>query len=313
MVDSLLADNPDNCVAGMSRSAEKDDLFLPYKSRQSEHFEFHRVDINRDTQRMFSLLDELQPAYIVNFAAQGEVVTSWLFPEQWYETNAVGTVKLCHFLKDRTYLRRYIHISTPEVYGSCRNVTESAPLAPSTPYAASKAAADLFLFTLVKQYGFPLVMIRSTNVYGKHQQLYRIIPRTIISLLSGKKIQLHGGGKAVKSYIHIRDVCRGILAAMKLGEPGSLYHFSPETSISIRNLVEQICTIMGYDFDQVTEAIGERPGQDASYIIDSSKARRELNWTPTIPLPEGLNEVICWVTENLDRIRGEPLEYVHMA
>ena len=313
MVDCLLADDPDNYVAGVSRSAEKDNLFLPYKARPSGRFEFHRVDINRDTQRMFSLLEELQPAYVINFAAQGEVATSWLFPEQWYETNAVGTVKLCHFLKDRTYLRRYIHISTPEVYGSCRNVTESAPLAPSTPYAASKAAADLFLFTLVKQYGFPLVMIRSTNVYGKHQQLYRIIPRTIISLLSGKKIQLHGGGKAVKSYIHIRDVCRGILAAMKLGEPGSLYHFSPETSISIRNLVEQICTIMGYDFDQVTEAIGERPGQDASYIIDSSKARRELNWTPTIPLPEGLNEVICWVTENLDRIRGEPLEYVHMA
>jgi len=313
MVDSLLADDPDNYVAGMSRSAEKDDLFLPYKSRQSERFEFHRVDINRDTQRLFSLLDELRPAYIINFAAQGEVATSWLFPEQWYETNAVGTVKLCHFLKDRAYLKRYVHISTPEVYGSCRHATESAPLDPSTPYAASKAAADLFVFTLVKQYGFPLVMVRSTNVYGRHQQLYRIIPRTIISLLSGRKIRLHGGGKAVKSYIHIRDICRGILAAMKLGEAGSLYHFSPETSISIRDLVGKICTMMGYDFDQATETVEERPGQDASYILDSSKARRDLDWAPTIPLPEGLNEVICWVTENLGRIREEPLEYVHMA
>ncbi|MBZ5590121.1 MAG: GDP-mannose 4,6-dehydratase [Acidobacteriia bacterium] len=313
MVDSLLADDPANYVAGMSRSPEKDDLFLPYKSRRLDRFEFHRVDINRDTQRMFSLLDRLEPAYVINFAAQGEVATSWLFPEQWYETNAVGTVKLCHFLKDRTYLNRYVHISTPEVYGSCRNATESAPLDPSTPYAASKAAADLFLFTLVKQYGFPLVMIRSTNVYGKHQQLYRIIPRTIISLLSGRKIRLHGGGKAVKSYIHIRDVCHGILAATRRGGAGALYHFSPETSISIRDLVEKICVLMGYDFDQTTETIEERPGQDARYIIDSSKARRELDWAPTIPLPEGLNEVICWVTESFDRIREEPLEYVHMA
>ena len=313
MVDSLLADDPANYVAGMSRSPEKDDLFLPYKSRRLDRFEFHRVDINRDTQRMFSLLDRLEPAYVINFAAQGEVATSWLFPEQWYETNAVGTVKLCHFLKDRTYLNRYVHISTPEVYGSCRNATESAPLDPSTPYAASKAAADLFLFTLVKQYGFPLVMIRSTNVYGKHQQLYRIIPRTIISLLSGRKIRLHGGGKAVKSYIHIRDVCHGILAATRRGGAGALYHFSPETSISIRDLVEKICVLMGYDFDQTTETIEERPGQDARYIIDSTKARRELDWAPTIPLPEGLNEVICWVTESFDRIREEPLEYVHMA
>lgn len=312
MVDLLMEENPLNRVVGMSRSPEKSDLFLPYKSRESGNFEFHQIDINRDAARMFELLDEIQPQYVINFAAQGEVATSWLYPEQWFQTNTVGIVRLCNFLKERVYLKRYVHISTPEVYGTCQYVTESAPLAPSTPYAASKAAADLFLFTLVRQYGFPLIMIRSTNVYGKHQQLYRIIPRTIISLRCGRKIRLHGGGGAVKSYIHINDVCRGMLAAATSGRPGSIYHLSPDTATSIRELVQKICDMMGFDFDEVTEDVPERPGQDSRYIIDSSKARRELRWRPIISLQQGLAEMIDWVSESFDKLASEPLEYVHL-
>lgn len=312
MVDLLMKENSRNRVVGMSRSPEKSDLFLPYKSRESGNFEFHQIDINRDTVRMFELLDEIQPQCVINFAAQGEVATSWLYPEQWFQTNTVGVVRLCNFLKERVYLKRYVHISTPEVYGACQDVTELAPLAPSTPYAASKAAADLFLFTLVRQYGFPLIMIRSTNVYGKHQQLYRIIPRTIISLRCGRKVRLHGGGRAVKSYIHINDVCRGILAAARDGEPGSVYHFSPDESISIRELVERICVLMGRDFNEATEDVEERPGQDSRYIIDSSQARRELRWRPIISLQQGLAEVIDWVSESFDKLATEPLEYVHL-
>ena len=312
MVDVLLADNPHNRVIGMSRSPEKSALFLPYKARKTTKFHFHQININSDVREMFELLDEIRPEYIMNFAAQGEVATSWLYPEQWFQTNTVGIVRLANFLKDKDYLKRYVHISTPEVYGTCQGVTESAPLKPSTPYAASKAAGDLYLSTLVMQYDFPLITIRSTNVYGRHQQLYRIIPRTIIFLKSGRKIHLHGGGAAVKSYIHIHDVCRGILAAARDAQPGSIYHFSPDGSISIRELVEQICLLMGYDFNDATEDVQERPGQDSRYIIDSSKARKELSWRPIISLQQGLAEMIDWVSENFDKLVNEPLEYVHL-
>ena len=189
---------------------------------------------------------------------------------------------------------------------------ESAPINPSTPYAASKAAGDLFIFTLIKQYGFPAILIRSTNVYGKHQQLYRIIPRTIIYLKMGRSIELHGGGKAVKSYIHIKDVCAGILAAIKKGRPGEIYHLSPDSSISIRGLVKNICGFLGYDFDKYTVNADERPGQDAAYVIDSSKARRELSWSPKIAFKDGLKEMIDWITQNYERILKEPLDYVHI-
>jgi dTDP-glucose 4,6-dehydratase len=310
MVDTLISRCPKSKVIGISRSPEQSDLFLPYKNHDHKNFSFCQMDINKDTKRVFELLEEFKPDHVINYAAQGEVGTSWKYPEQWFETNAVGIVKITNYLKDKKWLKRYVHISTPEVYGSCEgNIDETSPLNPSTPYAASKAAGDLFIFTLIKQYGFPAILIRPTNVYGKHQQLYRIIPRTLICLKTGKKVQLHGGGKAVKSYIHIKDVCDGILSAVTNGKPGSVYHLSPDSSISIKELVELLCEKTGHDHETSVEAVDERPGQDAAYIIDSSKARKELSWKPMIGLSDGIDEMISWVNENYEKIMKEPLDY----
>lgn len=308
----LLLENPGNEVAGISRSREKGPLFLPYKKRPGARFAFHRMDLNRDTERIVALADSFKPEYIVNFAAQSEVAPSWDHPEHWFETNVVALSRLLNAIKGRAYLRRYVHISSPEVYGSCMGtVTESAPVNPSTPYAASKAAADLFLATLVKNFKFPLVTIRSTNVYGAHQQLFKIIPRTAIYLKLGKPIQLHGGGTAVKSYIHIRDISRGELTAMEKGRDGSMYHLSPDQGVAVREVVRSICGLMKRDFAASTTAVGERLGQDAAYVIDSTRARTELGWKPAIGIEEGLAGVVRWVEENWEEIRREPHEYVH--
>lgn len=308
----LLLDNEQNEVIGISRSPEKSALFLPYKRRQGANFKFYQMDLNQHIPQMVELFDAFKPEYIVNFAAQSEVAPSWKHPEHWYQTNVVALAKLTNALKDRAYLKRYVHISSPEVYGTCQGiVTESAPLNPTTPYAASKAAADLHLFTLVKNFDFPLIMIRATNVYGAHQQLFKIIVRSVIYLKMGKTIQLHGGGVAVKSYIHIRDVSHGELAAMEKGRLGTIYHLSPDRSIAIHDLVRQICELMGHSFEKSTVSVGERLGQDAAYVIDSTRAREELGWLPKISLEQGLGEVITWVESNWEQIQQEPLEYVH--
>ncbi|MBI2901288.1 MAG: GDP-mannose 4,6-dehydratase [Planctomycetes bacterium] len=299
-------------VVGLSRSPEKSALFLPYRRKPQPRFRFHQADLNRDTARILEILDGFEPHFVVNFAAQSEVAPSWEHPEQWFETNAVALAKLVNRLKDRKYVKRYVHISSPEVYGTCvGTVTETAPLNPSTPYAASKAAADLFLSTMSKNFGFPLVTIRATNVYGAHQQLFKVIPRTVIYLELGKRIQLHGGGVAVKSYIHIRDVSRGELAAMERGKPGSIYHFSPDRGWAVRDVVRLICERTGRDFEASTERVGERPGQDAAYVIDSTRARSEFGWMPGVSFQDGVKGVIDWVKGNWDAIRQEPLDYVH--
>lgn len=301
-------------VMGISRSPEKSALFLPYKRHGNKHFSFHQIDLNYDADKLETLLANFQPEYIVNFAAQSEVGPSWDHPEHWFQTNAVGTTKLANLLKDLSYLKRYVHISSPEVYGTCEgNVKEEAPLNPSTPYAASKAAADLSLFTFAKNFPFPLVLIRATNVYGAHQQLFKIIPRTAIYLRLGKTIELHGGGVAVKSYIHIRDVSKGTLQAMEKGRKGEIYHFSPDQGVAVKDVVKTICDKMGVDFQKATTIAPERLGQDKAYTIDSTKARREFGWVPEVSLDEGISRTVAWVDSYFAEIEKEPLHYIHKA
>ena len=190
---------------------------------------------------------------------------------------------------------------------------EDSPVNPSTPYAASKAAADMLLGTYRRQFGFPVLTVRATNVYGARQQLFKIIPRSVLYMKSGRKIPLHGGGQAVKSYIHIRDVSRGELAILEQGRIGETYHLSPDTGVSVRQVVETVAKRLGVDFEQAVEIVDERPGQDAAYVIDSTKARRELGWSPEIEFATGIDEVVDWVEENWDVLQNEPWEYQHQA
>ncbi len=309
----LLLDDPDRKVIGISRSAEKPDFLLRYKLHPSVgNFTFHHLDMNRDMEAILSLLDREKPDAIVNFAAQSEVAPSWEHPDHWFMTNTVALAKLVNHLSRQDYLQRYLHISSPEAYGNCvGTVTEDTPDNPSTPYAASKAAADMLVSVYQKQFGFPSLTIRATNVYGARQQLFKIIPRTSIYIRSGRKIQLHGGGVAVKSYIHIRDISRGELAILENGRVGERYHLSPDEGVAVRDLVRMIAESMGKAFEDVTEEVEERPGQDAAYVIDSTKARQELAWQPNVELEEGLSEVTQWVEDYWQEIEDQALDYEH--
>ncbi|HXD86537.1 MAG TPA: GDP-mannose 4,6-dehydratase [Urbifossiella sp.] len=313
-VDHLL-DDPRYHVIGVSRSAERSKLFLKYRLRTDlSRYRYHALDMNREMGKLLAMLDDEKPDAIVNFAAQSEVAPSWEHPEHWFQTNTVALSFLVNHLRRQKYLKRYLHVSSPEAYGTCvGTVTEETPLNPSTPYAASKAAADYLLKTYAKQYGFPLLTVRATNVYGARQQLFKIIPRSAIYIKLGKTIELHGGGRAVKSYIHIRDVSRGELAILEKGRVGELYHLSPDQGVEVRQVVRTICDRLGKRFEDATRAVEERPGQDAAYVIDSTKARSELGWKPTISLEEGLTDVVDWVNGGWPAIQAQPLEYRHAA
>ena len=308
----LLLEKGEYEVVGVSRSPEKMELFLPYRKQKSPHFRFLQIDLNKDLARLFTFLETFQPEYIVNFAAQSEVAPSWDDPHHWFQTNAVALTLLANYLKDKTYLQRYVHISSPEVYGTCvGDILEEAPLNPSTPYAASKAAGDLSLFTFAKNFRFPLVMVRATNVYGAYQQLFKIIPRSAIYIKMGKPIELHGGGVAIKSYIHIRDVSCGELEVMERGKVGQIYHLSPDQGVAVRDVVETICNSLKVDFKTATKIVAERLGQDKAYTIDSSKARREFGWKPEISLSQGIEQTVTWVDSHFAEILKQPLTYIH--
>lgn len=299
-------------VIGVSRSKEPIDALLPYKWGDHKQFSFHQLDLNRDLERLVDLIKKERVEYVVNFAAQSMVAESWLNPEHWYMTNTVSTVKLHDELRKLVFLKRYVHISTPEVYGSCSGfVKEDNPYYPSTPYATSRAAADMSLRTFVQAYQFPAVTTRAANVYGPGQQLYRIIPRTILFILMNKKIQLHGGGHSTRSFIHIEDVSDATWKIMLNGHNGDTYHISTSTVISIRDLVKKVCQKLGRDFDDCVEEVGERLGKDSAYHLDSSKVRVELGWKDTINLDQGLDECIAWTKKYFDALSNQEYNYIH--
>jgi dTDP-glucose 4,6-dehydratase len=310
IVDALLQARG-NYVIGVSRSAEYRDFFLPYKRHSQANFEFYQIDIVRQFSSLTELIRKTKPEVVINVAALSEVSVSNYRPVEYFETNTLATVKLGNFLRQCPFRFRYVHISSAEIFGVCENMlNENSLFNPSTPYAASKAAADMYLNTLVKNFGFPATVIRSTNVYGKHQQLFKIIPRTVIYIKLGKTIKLHGGGASIKSFIHISDVVRGIVSAIEKDKDGT-YHFSVASDRTIADIVRTICEIMGCRFEDVTRSVDERLGQDARYWLDCSRARKDLGWEPTMAFEQGLREVVDWIEDNWEVIKHEPLEYSH--
>ncbi|MBV5302738.1 MAG: GDP-mannose 4,6-dehydratase [Chlorobium sp.] len=299
-------------VIGVSRSPEPFDAFLPYKWHNHDNFTFYPLDLNSHPNEITTLLQDTKPAYVVNFAALSMVAESWQNPSDWFMTNTVSTIKFHDALRKVDFLKRYVHVSTPEVYGSCTGfVKENFPFNPTTPYAVSRAATDMSLRTFHSAYNFPVVTTRAANVYGPGQQLYRIIPRTILFILLGRKLQLHGGGVSTRSFINMRDVSDATWRIMQNGLNGDTYHISTNDVISIHALVELICLKLEVKFDDHVEFVGERLGKDSAYHLDSTKVRQELGWQDHIKLDKGIDECIAWVQNNFEALKDQPFDYQH--
>lgn len=310
-VQHLLGEGQD--VLGVSRSEEVALPFRPYGwKNHSGFFRFEQVDLNHDLERLEQIVKTEQPRYIVNFAAQSMVGESWQHPEHWMQTNVLSFVQLLEMLRRNDAFEKYVHVTTPEVYGSVSGwVSEDCSFNPSTPYAVSRAAGDLALSTWHKAYDIPFVSTRAANVYGAGQQLYRIIPRTILFALTGQKLQLHGGGYSERSFIDMRDVSSATQIIAEKGQVGQTYHISTKRRISIRALVEMILEQLGSSFADNVEEVGDRLGKDQSYQLDSTKLRETLDWQDVISLEQGIADVIAWAHDNLDALKASPQNYTH--
>jgi dTDP-glucose 4,6-dehydratase len=302
-----------NNVIGVSRSNEINDVYLPYKwGNKKENFKFYSIDINQQLAELLEILNDFKPEYIVNFAAQGMVAQSWETPQDWYQTNVVGQVKLHDQLRKLKFIKKYVHVTTPEAYGSTDGwIKESFNFAPSTPYAVSRAACDLHLMSFFKAYNFPVVFTRAANVYGPGQQLYRIIPRTMLYARLGKKMKLHGGGLSTRSFIHMDDDSAATFKIALDGIPGESYHISTNETITIRGLVEKICELTNSNFSELVEVSEDRLGKDQAYLLDSTKLRENFTWKDKINLEQGLTDTLSWVDSNLEILKSLPADYIH--
>lgn len=274
-------------------------------------FQYLTRHITYEFDLLFEILDKEKPEIIINFAAQGEGAVSWKNSWRFFETNTVSLSKLCEELMKRDWLERFIQIGTSEMYGSVnRPVSEDEPIKPSSPYAASKVAFDLYLISVFKNMNFPMNIIRPSNAYCPGQLLHRVIPRAIWCGLTGNKLPLHGGGKAEKSYIHARDLAKAIELVANSATMGEIYNVGPKTPTSIREVVERASIALGIPFTSLCDITEDRLGQDSRYWLDSSKIESELGWRPTIGWDQGLEEMVKWGRHYLEDIRNYPIEYV---
>lgn len=251
--------------------------------------------------------------HFVNFAALNMVAESWRFAADYYRTNVEGVCRLVDELAKWGELQKFVQVSTPEVYGAMGiKLVESTDYHPSTPYAVSRAAADMHLHAMAATRGFPVCFTRTVNVYGPRQQAYRIIPKTVLSICKGARLGLHGGGVSERSFIHIRDVARGTLLVASEGVPGEIYHMAVPEMVAIVDLVRSICRMMGKRLEDVADVEAERPGKDRMYFLDYEKMRA-MSWKADIAFTEGLESTVRWFAERHAEYKLSDLNYEHRS
>ena len=312
---NFILKNSINKIFGVSRSKEESKEFLAYKTNNNlKNFKFFKLNINKkiDRKKIVNLIRKNKIEYIVNFASQGMVSESFSNPSDWYNTNLISTVELIEKIKKEN-IKSFLHVTTPEVYGNIKTtINERSIKRPSTPYAISRHAMDLHLELIAHLDSFPVKFSRAANVYGAGQQLYRIIPKTIMKIFKNEKIILHGSGLSYRSFIHINDVNRGYMKILHKGKTGSSYHLSNPAIISIKDLVKKICNKLNVNYENfVIESKKDRINKDKIYKLSYKKISKELNWYPKIKLDKGLDMTISWVRKNFYYLKKLDLEYIH--
>jgi dTDP-glucose 4,6-dehydratase len=247
-----------------------------------------------------ALTDEvLRGTYaVVHLAAESHVDRSITGARDFYETNVVGTHQLLESARDAD-VRRFVHVSTDEVYGSIGEGSwrEDHVLEPNSPYSSSKAGSDLAVLAYHRTYGIPVMVTRCSNNYGPRQFPEKVIPLFVTNLFDGEKVPLYGDGQNVRDWLFVDDHCRGILAVLERGRAGEIYNIGGGTELTNEELTTRLLDLCGYS-DSMIEPTTDRLGHDRRYSVDWSKIKNELGYEPQMTFDEGLAYTVKWYHDN---------------
>jgi dTDP-glucose 4,6-dehydratase len=237
---------------------------------------------------------------VAHFAAESHVDRSIQSAGPFVHANVVGTQVLLDAARAAD-TGRFVLVSTDEVYGDLgphdAAFTESTPLTPSSPYSASKAAADHLAFAYHRTHGMDVCITRCSNNYGPYQFPEKLIPLMIVNALEGRNLPVYGRGENVRDWIHVEDHCRGVLATLERGRAGEAYNFGGASERRNLDVVKAIVALAGANEDQI-EFVADRPGHDRRYAIDFTKAAADLDWSPRYDFEDGLRETVRWYLDN---------------
>ena len=266
-------------------------------------FRFEKGDIC-DRDKVFTVFAEERPDYVVNFAAESHVDRSIEDPEVFLRTNVLGTQVLMDACREYG-VKRFHQISTDEVYGDLPLdrpellFSEESPIRPSSPYSASKAAADLLVQAYHRTYGLPVTVSRCSNNYGPYQHEEKLIPLMITHARKEKPLPVYGEGKNIRDWIYVEDHCRAVDMILRKGKDGEVYNVGGHNERRNIDIVTLICKTLGKPESLITY-VTDRKGHDLRYAIDAEKIESELGWKPKMPFEEGLNKTIQWYLERPD-------------
>ena len=277
------------------------DNFTP-KMRESDRFQFVYGNVCNTAQ-----VAEVVPLaqVVVHFAAETHVTRSIFDSSSFFETDVLGTSSLVTALvKNPANLERFVHISTSEVYGTCRDdvpaINEEHPLEPCSPYASAKTGADRLVYSYWKTYGLPAVIVRPFNNYGPKQHLEKAVPRFITSAMLGEPLTIHGGGSSKRDWLYVDDTCSALDALIHCPlerAAGEVFNVGTGIATDIETVAKTVLRLMNRSTDLI-ENIADRPGQVEMHRADISKIRRVAGWEPQVLFEEGLRRTIAWYEQN---------------
>ncbi|MFN9920677.1 MAG: dTDP-glucose 4,6-dehydratase [Acidobacteriota bacterium] len=265
---------------------------------EGERYRFLRADI-WEGEAMEAAFAEYQPEAVVHFAAESHVDRSILSPEPVVATNFMGSFRLLEAAR-RHGVKRYVHVSTDEVYGSIaepHDADEDWPLVASSPYSASKAGSDLLALSYWKTYGMPVMVTRASNNYGPYQFPEKLIPLMISNALEDQPLPIYGDGMQVRDWLYVDDHCRAIQAVLESGRAGEVYNVGGSRALANVEVVKRILAITGKP-ESLMVRVKDRPGHDRRYAITSEKVERETGWRARVEFEKGLEETVRWYSEN---------------
>ena len=302
-VHMLLHENPDVFICNVDKLtyAGNPANLAGVPESHPDCYAFERADI-ADEATMRRIFQKHRIEAVVNFAAESHVDRSIADPSPFIHTNVRGAQVLLSLAREMD-IKRYVHVSTDEVYGSLSldepdsAFTEETPLAPNSPYSASKASADLFCRAWYETYGFPVVITRCSNNYGPYQFPEKLIPLMYSRAIKNERLPVYGDGKNVRDWIHVQDHCRGVYLALSKGRPGAVYNFGGGAERTNIDVVLGILRFCGKSEDLIN-FVKDRPGHDRRYAMDYSLAARELGFAPGYTFETGLEATLRWYADN---------------
>lgn len=265
------------------------------EAKNKQNYFFIKDDI-RNLESISNLAKDAD--VIVNFAAETHVDRSISNPKPFIETNILGTYSILEAARKQDKL--FIHVSTDEIYGDAENkksFTEEDILKPSNPYSATKASADLLVAAYHRTYGIQCITTRCTNNFGPYQFPEKLIPKTIIRASKNLKVPLYDGGYQIRSWIYVFDHVEAIESLIEKGKSGETYNITAWNEITNKTIVEKVLNMMGKPLD-IIEKVGDRPGHDKRYSIDSSKIQKATGWKPKVEFDQALQETVSWYQKN---------------